>query len=438
MAGSGAFRLLLSGDSMITRRPALGRDEATRMLRALVGQSDIAFTNLEVLPNDFRGYPASESGGTHLAAHSWVVDALREFGFNLFSAATNHALDYSIAGLLATLDVLESKGVAFAGIGRNLAEARMPTYLDHPAGSIALISCCSTFVRGQQAGEQRPEMRGRPGVNPLRYERVYEVTPDLMDAVRRVADALGIERQRQEMIRLGFSRPPESPDAYPFLGGTFKPAERAAIRTSPNDRDLDAIATWVREARGRADLVLVSLHAHEEAGDRERPAEFIPTFAHRMIDEGADLIVGHGPHLLRGMEIYQGKPIFYSLGNFIAQNDLVYKMPADAYERYRIDPSKTPGELSVMRNDYGRKGFPADARYWQSVLPLCDYKGNELRSIELVPVSLGHGEPVHRRGQPRLAESDEAASILARFADLSAAYGTRIDVREDRASVQLG
>ena len=69
---------------------------------------------------------------------------------------------------------------------------------------------------------------------------------------------------------------------------------------------------WIEEARGLADLVLVSLHAHEQRGSKEVPAEFIAAFAREMIDAGADLVVGHGPHLLRGLELYKGKPIFYS------------------------------------------------------------------------------------------------------------------------------
>ena len=60
---------------------------------------------------------------------------------------------------------------------------------------------------------------------------------------------------------------------------------------------------------------------------KEVPAEFIGAFARAMIDAGADLVVGHGPHLLRGLELYKGKPIFYSLGNFIGQNELVAEDP---------------------------------------------------------------------------------------------------------------
>ena len=124
--------------------------------------------------------------------------------------------------------------------------------------------------------------------------------PEQLETLRQIAEDLGLERQRLERIQLGFGFPPDSPDIFPFLDANFREADRVAVHTTPKAKDLDAIATWVREARARADVVLVNLHAHEQGSDREEPAAFIRTFAHRMIDEGADVVVGHGPHLLRG------------------------------------------------------------------------------------------------------------------------------------------
>src|SRR5260370_29890079 len=141
MESPGSLLLALTGDSIITHRIMGNQDARAQALYDWIRSADIAFTNLEVIPNDYRGYPAVESGGSHFAAHHWVVDELVAMGFDLFACAHNHALDYSIEGLLATLETLERKGVAFAGIGRTLGEARMPVYFDHAAGSVALIAC---------------------------------------------------------------------------------------------------------------------------------------------------------------------------------------------------------------------------------------------------------------------------------------------------------
>jgi poly-gamma-glutamate capsule biosynthesis protein CapA/YwtB (metallophosphatase superfamily) len=182
---------------------------------------------------------------------------------------------------------------------------------------------------------------------------------------------------------------------------------------------------------------VVSLHAHEQAASKEIPAEFIPVFARQMIDAGADVVAGHGPHLLRGLEIYKGKPIFYSLGNFLGQNELVAKMPSDAYERFRADPDLTPGQVYQKRTNNDQGGFPADPRYWESVVPVLTYEGNALKGIELTPITLGLGEARHRRGRPRLAEPDDASRILARFADLSKPFGTSLKINGTSATVVL-
>src|SRR5262249_1349963 len=140
----------------------------------------------------------------------------------------------------------------------------------------------------------------------------------------------------------------------------FRAAERPAIRMYANPGDVEGIARWVREAHELSDVVLLSVHAHEYGEDEEAPAEFLPAFARRMIGEGASLVVGPGPHLLRGMEIYKGQPIFYSLGNFVGQNELVSRLPADSYERFRVDPQLTPGMAYRERSKDDRRGFPAD------------------------------------------------------------------------------
>ncbi|MDI3342001.1 MAG: CapA family protein, partial [Sphaerobacter sp.] len=104
---------------------------------------------------------------------------------------------------------------------------------------------------------------------------------------------------------------------------------------------------------------------------------------------------------------------------------------------FRVDQSKTPSEVYRIRHDDDRKGFPADFRYWETVVPICHLVEGRVTAIEIVPVSLGHGEPVHRRGRPRLATGEHALAILERFAALSEPFGTRLRVEGERAFVQV-
>lgn len=146
---SASLRLALTGDSILQRRLLSRTDPVVRPLFDLVRGADLAFTNLEVLPNDYRGDPALESGGSRFGAPAWVLDELQEAEFGLFAAATNHCLDYSISGLLLSMKAMDRRGLAYAGVGRNLEDARRAAYVTHPHGTVALLSCSSTFAKGQ-------------------------------------------------------------------------------------------------------------------------------------------------------------------------------------------------------------------------------------------------------------------------------------------------
>ncbi|QRM32831.1 CapA family protein [Microvirga sp. VF16] len=417
--------LALTGDSIIQRRLLSKTDPEVTPLYDLIRQADAAFTNLEVLPNDYRGDPALDSGGSHFGAPSWILDELVEAGFNLFATATNHSLDYSISGLEYALDQLDDRKLCHAGCGRNLEEARRVSYFTTPSATIGMVACASTFARGQQASRQTHAMQGRPGLNPLRVENIYQVLPEQLEQIKKIALDLGIEQLRRLDIDLGFGY--EAPaDVFPFNGMNFRAGDYPKYLQQANKQDLQEILLWVEEARRMSDIVLVSIHTHEIGEREEDPAELMTEFAYAAIDAGADVIVGHGPHVLRGLEIYKQKPIFHGLGNFIGQNELVQRLPADSYDWFRVDQSLTPGALYQQRTKDDLIGFPASPRYWQTVLPVCEFHDHELISLTIHPVSLGLGEARHRRGRPRLASGETASAILDHFSALSQPFGTKL------------
>lgn len=319
------------------------------------------------------------------------------------------------------MDELNARNIAYSGIGKNLTEARMPVYYNTPGGTVALISCTSTFFTEDQAGEARPEVQGRPGLNPLKYNVEYRVTQEQLNALKDIDKQLGFDQHRQEFIQLGFGSPPDDPAIFSFEDTNFRVAEALeanfrvddtpGVYTTPHEKNLRENLHWIKEAKSRVDVVIVSLHAHEQAETREYPAMFSQQFARRAIDEGADLVAMHGPHLLRGMEIYKRKPIFYSLGNFIGQSELVYKLPQDAYDRFNVDPSKTPSEIFYQRSEGGKKGFPGDDLYWQSVMPICHFKNGLLCSLENIPLALTRGDRPNHRGRPFIAQGEQGYKI---------------------------
>lgn len=431
-------RVLLSGDALITRRYA---ELADIELLELLDDTDIRFTNLEMLLNNYQGTPAVEAGGLHLSAHPDIGFDLMQAGFNLFANANNHSLDFGTDGLLHHLNAMNELGMCYAGVGHSLGESSAPAYLDTYTSRVGLISCAATFATGQRAGSRRDDFDGRPGLNPLRHKTVYHVTDEQFGQLNAMAEALGIAEMNRWAEEMEFRKPLDDPEnqlrfgpASHFSETIYQRAEESRIVTTPNEADMARIVQSIEHARRQSDLVIVSIHAHEANVQIEKPAQFIIEFAHRCVDAGADIVTGSGPHIMRGIEIYQNKPIFYSLGNLWFEFETVNRLPADSYEMWKLDPMNlTPADLY----DNALLGFHKDRRYWECALPVLSFNGRDLTKIELHPVTLGYGEPRGRRGTPRMASPEDADYILDYVKDLSAEFGTETQVSGSVGTIAL-
>jgi poly-gamma-glutamate synthesis protein (capsule biosynthesis protein) len=187
-----------------------------------------------------------------------------------------------------------------------------------------------------------------------------------------------------------------------------------------------------------ADYVVTYIHAHEQIpGSDEIPAQFVVQFAHEAIDAGSDVFAASGPHVLRGIEIYKGKIIFYNLGNFIFENDLVVPQPTDLYETFGLDSAALPSELFDARTDHGRRSWPAEPRDWESVIADVAFRDGSPAVVTLTPITLGFGETRPRRGYPRLANAQKGTQILERLQKLCQPYGTRIDIKDGVGTITI-
>ena len=160
-AQSGDLTLVASGDTMITRRLSVFREEGFSRLVQLFREADVGFTNLEMLMHEYEHSPGS-AGGTFTASDPKNLQELEWAGINLVSCANNHSYDYGEGGLLTNLRHLSTSNIVHAGTGRNLSEARAPGYLDTARGRVALISAASTFSESGRALHQRPDIKGCP------------------------------------------------------------------------------------------------------------------------------------------------------------------------------------------------------------------------------------------------------------------------------------
>ncbi|MGH2543250.1 MAG: CapA family protein, partial [Ardenticatenaceae bacterium] len=210
----------------------------------------------------------------------------------------------------------------------------------------------------------------------------------------------------------------------------FELGEEFKISTSLNKRDLDDNLRWIRDARRMADWVIVTVHCHEHGKGRDEPPDFLRAFAKACIDEGAHIFIGHGPHVTRGIEIYKDRPILYSLGNFIFQNDTVRWQPSHNYDEMKLDHYATPADFYDARSEGDTRGFPGDSIYWESVVVRCEYKGGKLKEVRLYPIDLGHNKPRSQRGRPMMADDKLGKKILDRMKRLSRAFDTNISLKD--------
>ncbi len=438
-AEKGCCSIALAGDVMLTRRLAPFNEDRFLKLREVLRGADAALANLEGTVHRWEEGTPGITQGTFMTTDPKLLEDLQWLGINMVGCANNHAFDYGEGGLLANLKHLDDAGIVHAGTGKNLSEARAPGYLDTPNGRVALIAATGTFRPWNQAGEQRPDLRGRPGVNPLGFQTTYGVDAAAFEQLKRVSRELGFDQSR-ERARKHFYSDKEIPDANSrelnLLGARYVVGEGFSISTEANQRDLRDNLNWIHEARRQADWVVVSVHCHEfggptllTAGTRaglEEPADFIAKFAHQAIDAGADIFVGHGPHFPLGVEIYRGRPIFYSVGNLIFQNETVGYFPADAYERFALGLTATPADFLDARTNGDKKGHPAEPAYWENIFAVCEFSEKKLKQIRIHPIDQGFGRPRPQRGRPVLAEGDVANRVIKRVTKLSERYGTKI------------
>lgn len=401
-------------------------------------KGDITFGNLEenlLDPMKFGGAPQAESGGTWLLGPPEVATDLKQMGFTLLSRANNHSMDWGAEGLSATDRLLDNMGIAHAGTGKDLAAAAAPALTSAHGQRVALVSVTTTFPPMSPAQDPTADIPGRAGANVVRAERVIEVSPQRLRILSEIASQLpkrdhpGADSERKVTV----------------LGNTFEanPSATDGVHYSyqANNADMARLVANIRIAAKNAPQVLVSVHSHQSAGlgengfglDQETPA-FLREMAHRSIDAGATAFVGHGPHILRGIEIYKGRPIFYSLGNFFFMEDQITSLPRDFYEKMDIEVgAKTPAEVMTISR---QKRFN-DKKYFESAIAKSYFAGGVLKKIEIIPITLGFDGPDALRGVPRVAEGDAAVRILSQLQKMSAEFGTKMDLTGTRGVIHM-
>lgn len=229
-----------------------------RTAAVVIGQVETPYT--------LRGEP-SVTGAVAPQTSPSQLDALARAGVTVATLAGNHTFDLGAPGVADTLGRLHQLGIATTGSGMTLEEARRPATVAASGRTVSVLSYNAVGPRESWASAEKP------GCAYLHVLTHYE---------------------------LDHASPGGRPTVYTF--------------TAPES--LEVLEQDVRRARPDCDLLLVAVHkgANGETGT----AWYEKQIAHAAIDAGADVVLGHHAHIMEGIEVYRGQPIFHGLGNFVA------------------------------------------------------------------------------------------------------------------------
>lgn len=420
------------GDMVIQRR-FMQEYEGAAEVKDYIMQGDARFFNLETTINrEGECFASQYSGGSWLRADPECLEAARFYGFNIMTYTNNHTLDFSYEGLKRTAEEINKLGIANSGAGANLSQAAAPAYVDTPGGRVALISVTTEFNPAAMAGEQSRRVPGRPGVNGLRLQKKILVGRDDFDLISRLAQSTGINKSNDIKRAEGYI--PALPEGCCELDGiVFRLSDRTDSIITIHPDDVRRVEKAIYEAQLQADYVLVSLHFHTFGkGGKEDTPEFIKEFCRHVIDMGAHAVIGHGPHLLHGMEIYKDRPVFYSLGDFTLQLESLDFAPEDFYSKYGLTSDSTMHELFKKRSAGFTRGLMYDKVMYESIIPYWEMRNGKLSRLDFLAVELGFSKPRSQNGLPAPA-ADE--SIGQRFKALSEKMGTKLKVNGNKITL---
>ena len=443
------WNVALAGECMAARPFAVHDDKASMEVIEHLRSADLTYAHLEMNFAHYSEleYPArGDWTGSFMMADPVIARELKEAGIDMMSLAHNHAMDFGEAGVLATRKHCLAAGLAVAGTGIDLEEAREPGYLETRHGRVALVSATSGNKSNEWASLGKGGLRGRPGINPLRVNFKYVLERDAAEQMKAIARQLDVLREADSGAmgvgmkagEFSFQMPG---DQSTRGSNAFVAGDKFEIQSTCHKRDLEGNLRSIDEAKQWSEFVIVAHHFNIADGKRrEKVPMFVREFAHAAIDAGADIYVGHGWHWTLGIEIYKGKPIIYGIGNFFAQSEFIRRVPYDSYESWGHDmdrvttlhPSDHPLHPGLDKHD---------ENWWSGALMSLEMKGGKFTQMKLHPVEMGRlareGTIVRRTGQgehgltegrPFIAHGETAERALGRIKRLSKNYGTEMTV----------
>jgi poly-gamma-glutamate capsule biosynthesis protein CapA/YwtB (metallophosphatase superfamily) len=429
------FTMAAVGDVIIMRPMANSNDPALQSALRILQGADVAFGNFESIIRDQRTFDGPLGGS--MTGTKEVAPDLVQQGFDLMSRAGNHLMDAGQEGMFETMRLMDEAGLVYAGAGRNLDEARAPRFVEVPKGRVGLVAMYGQTGGGNSrlsASYLDGVTGGRPGLNALNVTRIITVRPQDITAMRATKDAVYARLPEERNAQ---ARPAADPaNTVNLFGESYRGGDKPGELTyTMNGSDLEENLRAIRNGKQYSDFMIATIHAHQADNllqrflFEDRPPNFLIDLAHQAIDAGADAFVGHGPHILRGIEIYKGKPIFYDLGEFAREWDWSCDCNVNG------DGDLTQAETVVA--GHLARGVEDPVNY-ESVIAVSHFDRGQLQEVRLHPIWARHDGPISQRGMPMTAPPEIAQRILRRLQELSRPLGTTITIEGNEGVIRVG
>ena len=317
-------------------------DSSFRHVSPLFNEGDLCFCQLEAVLS-MQGSLASQTR-FGCSSRPEVALALKNAGFHVVSFASNHCMDYGREAFQETLNVIRNAGLYLVGAGENEEKAREFPVIDCKGTKVAFLGYNSILPQDFWAQETRP------GCNPARG----------------ITACVPVEHDQ--------------------------PGTRIRMYTFPHPDDLNRMIEDIHKAKELADVVVMSIHWGIHFTEAE-VADYQKYYAHFAIDHGVDLILGHHAHILKPIEIYKGKVIFYSLGNF-AMEEVTDMLRDVAAKQQNVLESKTHKEMAKISEGFKttKRSFPMDS--YMTMIAKWTVRDKKIASVSYLPAYLpGDGAP---------------------------------------------
>ena len=361
------FTIFATGDIIIDEPDPYSFFEPSKDFVAtgdfVVGQIEVPHTDRPV--ENSIDVPAPPAPPENLAP-------LKDSGFNMATTCGNHAHDNGVPGIVDTLDLLHELGIVTTGTGLNLAEAKKPAILEKDGLKVGLVGYNAVGPKEGWATSRKA------GVNYIPIITHHE----------------------------------PSPRATPGLPAT--------IYTFPEPFELQKMMDEIRAVRKEVDILLVALHkgmvhTHAEIQMYERP------LAQAAIDAGADAVIGHHAHILRGIEVYKGKPIYHNLGNWVCVTHALTPSGDNTPERMRWIEQRKKMFGFTPDPDMPFYAFNPESRKTMLAKMIATKDG--ITEFGFVPAW------INKAGAPEILKTyEEAKEIMDYVQDISAKQGLKINL----------